>query len=52
MKIRPVRTEFFHADGRTYGQMDSWTDGQMERGTDKERQDEDNNRFSQLCERA
>jgi len=38
MKIRPVGTELFHADGRT----DIPTD----------RNDEINSRFSQFCERA
>jgi hypothetical protein len=52
MKIRPAGTELFHADGWTYGQTDSWTDGQMDRGTYEERREEDNSRYSQLCERA
>jgi hypothetical protein len=27
MKIRPVGTELFTADRRTYGQTEGWTDG-------------------------
>jgi hypothetical protein len=41
-KIRPVRAELFHADGRT----DGWTDRQIDR------RDEGNGRLSQFCERA
>ena len=38
MKIRPVRAELFHEDGRADGQMD--------------RHNEGNSRFSQFCKRA
>jgi len=38
MKIRPVEAELFHADGRTDGRTD--------------RQNEANDRLSQICERA
>jgi len=38
MTIRPVRTELFHADGRT--------------DCRKDRHDVANSRFSQFCERA
>jgi hypothetical protein len=40
IKYRPLRAEFFHAEGQT--------DGQAETG----RPDEANNRFSQFYERA
>jgi hypothetical protein len=38
MKIRPLGSELFHADGQTEGQTD--------------RHDEANSRFSQVCEGA
>ena len=41
MKIRPVGTELFRAEGRTDGQKDRWPD----------RYDETNRRFSQFCEK-
>jgi len=41
MEIRPVRTELFHADGRTDGRTDRQTD----------RNDEANSRSLQFCER-
>jgi len=34
MKIRPVETELFTADRRTYGQTDLRTDGEMDRWMD------------------
>ena len=40
MKIRVVRAELLHADGRT------------DRQTDRQRHDEANSCFSQFCERA
>jgi len=43
MKIRPERTELFHADGRKNGRNE---DGRMDRN------DEVNSPFSQFCERA
>jgi gamma-glutamylcysteine synthetase len=34
MKIRPVATELFHANGRTDGRTDGWTDGRTDGWTD------------------
>jgi hypothetical protein len=46
MKIRPVGSQLFHADGRADGQTDRQTDGPTLT------HDETNSHLSQFCDRA